>query len=93
VIAGEAHSPAVSVRHEISGTGISISADLAGPVIPAQGRPLESMLWDALQSWPDERAGRRWPPEVRALLALARAHPEEYEHLRESEAVLRALGG
>jgi hypothetical protein len=28
-----------------------------------------------------------------ALLALARKHPEEYEQLRESEAVLKALGG
>lgn len=93
MIAGQAYSSHVTVRHGMSGTGISISADLADPVVPVQGRPLESMLWEAFRSWPDERAGRRWPPEVRALLALARAHPEEYEHLREGEAVLRALGG
>lgn len=33
------------------------------------------------------------PPEVTALLALARAHPQEYAELTEGEAVLRALGG
>jgi hypothetical protein len=92
VIAGQAYGSQAGVRHGMSGTSVSISADLDRPVIH-QGRPLEAMVWEAFQSWPDERAGQRWPPEVLALLALARNHPEEYERLRESEAVLRALGG
>jgi len=92
VIDGLTHSPHLTVRDGMSGISVSISADLARPAI-RQGRPLESMAWEALQSWPGEQAGLRQCPEVRALLALARAHPEEYEHLREAEAVLRALGG
>jgi hypothetical protein len=93
VIAGTAHRPDLAVRHGRYGTEVSITAQLTDPVLPVPGRPLEEQLWSALQSWPDERAGRRWPPEMRALLTLARNHPAEYEHLRESEAVLRALGG
>jgi hypothetical protein len=57
--------------------------------------PLESLMWDALQSWPQPgvRDGRRWPPEMTALLALAERYPGEYAQLRDAEAVLRALGG
>lgn len=33
------------------------------------------------------------PPNLAALLVLARRHPEEYEKLCEGEAILKALGG
>ena len=32
-------------------------------------------------------------PDIKALLALARRHPDEYDELRLGEAVLKALGG
>lgn len=32
-------------------------------------------------------------PNLAALLALARRHPQEYDQLREGEEVLKALGG
>lgn len=41
----------------------------------------------------DQGATGGEPPHLGALLALARKHPEEYEWLREAEAVLKALGG
>jgi hypothetical protein len=55
--------------------------------------PLEGVMWEALQTWPDETAGRRWPVAMEALLELAGRHPGEYEEIREAVAVLRALGG
>lgn len=33
------------------------------------------------------------PPDMLALLALARRHPEEYQQLHEGENILKALGG
>jgi hypothetical protein len=33
------------------------------------------------------------PPDILALLALARKHPEEYQQLHEGEQILKALGG
>jgi len=33
------------------------------------------------------------PPDLNALLALARRHPDEYQRWHEAETVLKALGG
>jgi hypothetical protein len=33
------------------------------------------------------------PPDMLALLALARRHPKEYQELHEGENILKALGG
>jgi hypothetical protein len=38
-------------------------------------------LWEAIQGWPDPRAGRQWPPEMQAMTALARKYPGEYRDL------------
>lgn len=48
---------------------------------------------DAPGLWELARDDPHPPPELAALLELARRHPEEFEELREGEAVLRALGG
>lgn len=76
------------------GSSLRITAEMAPGVQVRQGRA-DAAMWEAFQGWPEPgvKDGRRWPPEMRALLALARNHPEEYERLREGEAVLGALGG
>lgn len=97
VVSGEAWAVDLSAEHAAWGSRIRLTAELQDAVI-IQARPprsLEQSLWDALQRWPQPGVpdGRRWPAEVEALLALARNYPEEYERLRDGEAVLRALGG
>lgn len=97
VVSGDVMTFELSAERAFGGTSLRITCELpygAALRYGAHGAPLEAMMWDALQSWPQAgKDGRRWPPEMRALLALARNHPEEYEQLREGEAVLRALGG
>jgi hypothetical protein len=46
----------------------------------------ENMEWNRSPSGGDM-------PDIKALLALARRHPDEYDELRLGEAVLKALGG
>jgi hypothetical protein len=39
-------------------------------------------MWEALATWPQPgEDGRKWPPQMQALAALARRHPEEYREL------------
>lgn len=92
VVSGDVMIFELAVDRSAWGSSLRVTCDLAAPVL-RQGVPLESMMWEALQSWPGDKQGRKWPPEMLALLALARNHPEEYERLRDGEAVLRALGG
>jgi hypothetical protein len=99
VLSGDVSSTDVSVQQGMFSSSVSLACELDKAVLRTGQRyqgeqvALGSLLWEALQTWPDENAGRRWPPEMLALLALARKYPQEYEHLRESEAELRALGG
>jgi len=93
VVSGDVMSFELSAERFAGGTSLRLAVELPGEL--RAGRPLEQLMWDAFQSWPEpgRKDGRRWPPEMEALLALARNHPEEYGRLREGEAVLRALGG
>lgn len=43
--------------------------------------------------WDQNVAGGEQPPNMAALLALARRHPDEYGELCEGEEILKALGG
>lgn len=62
--------------------------------VEIQHGPDDGALWRTLNGWVKENPrDHKWPPDVVALLELARRHPEEYEELREGEAVIRALGG
>lgn len=57
-----------------------------GSILTGSGNPpepLENLMWAALASWP--RNGRRWPPQLRALAALARRYPEAYVEALEAE--------
>jgi hypothetical protein len=49
-------------------------------------------LYEKKMQWDQDVTGGE-PPHMGALLALARNHPDEYNDLREREAVLKALGG
>lgn len=99
VLAGDVMQFELSAEHAYGGMAIRVACEMMPGASIRQGAgsgtSLEALMWDALQSWPEPgiRDGRRWPPEMMALLELARRHPEEYEELREGEAVLRALGG
>jgi hypothetical protein len=89
VLTGETYRTDLSVQHGLYTSSVSLTCELDNVVMrtgqrqQGEPRPLESLLWEALQTWPDKDAGRRWPPEMEALLALAREHPQEYESLRE----------
>jgi hypothetical protein len=93
-VCGEAWAVNLSVEHSAWSHSVRLDAELRDAVM-FHGKPPEQHLWEALQHWPQPgtKDGRRWPAEMEALLALARRHPEEYEELRQGEAVLRALGG
>jgi hypothetical protein len=101
VLSGDVFRTDVSVQHGLGlyTSAVSVTCELGKAALRTGQRyqgervMLESLLWEALRTWPDENAGRRWPPEMLALLALARKYPQEYEILRDGEAVLRALGG
>lgn len=90
VLTGDAIRMDLSVEQGFYTSSVSLTCELGQAVIRTgqrqQGgpRPLEALLWEALQAWPDKNAGRRWPPEMEALLALARKHPQEYENLLEA---------
>lgn len=94
VVSGDVFSYEMSMDHSRWGSSLRIVTEMEPGVQVRQG-PVNAALWEALQSWPEPgtKDGREWPPEMRALLALARNHPEEYERLREGEAVLKVLGG
>jgi hypothetical protein len=89
VLTGGAFRTDLSVQQGLYTSTVSLACELdtvvmrAGLRYEGEPAPLESLLWEALQTWPDENAGRRWPPEMEALLALARKYPQEYENLRE----------
>jgi hypothetical protein len=99
VIAGDVMGFELSAEHGYGDAAWRVTAEMAPGAqlhtkAPGGSAPgLESLMWEALQSWPESgrKGGRRWPPEMLALLALARNHPEEYEQLREGEIVLKAL--
>lgn len=98
VVSGDVMTFELSAELAYGGTSLRITCELPpGAELRhgTHGATLESMMWQALQRWPEPggKDGRRWPPEMRALLALAQNYPEEYERLRDDEAVLRALGG
>jgi hypothetical protein len=89
VLTGESIRTDLSVQQGLCSQSVSLTCELTDAVLRTgqrqQGgpRPVEAMLWEALQTWPDKDSGRRWPPEMKALLALARKHPQEYESLCE----------
>lgn len=99
VLTGNVLSFELAAEHAYRATLLRLTAELHADGALRAGqqadRPVEQLMWDALQSWPEpgRKDGRRWPPEMLALLGLARNHPAEYERLRDGEAVLRALGG
>lgn len=96
VVSGDVMAFELSAEHAYGGQSLRVTCELyRGDVRHSMnGASLESMMWNALQDWPEPgKDGRKWPPEMLALLALARNHPEEFERLREGEAVLNALGG
>jgi hypothetical protein len=95
VLSGEVLRFELAAEHSWAAASYRVTCELAPGAVPRHDGPLEAAMWQALQSWPQpgSKDGRRWPAEMEALLALARNHPEEYERLRDGEAVLRALGG
>jgi len=99
VVSGDVLTFELSAERSFGGMSLRVTCELPGASlrqsVPASPRTLEQLMWEALQSWPEPgaRDGRRWPPEMEALLELAKRHPEEYEELREGAAVFRALGG
>lgn len=92
-VAGDAYAVNISVDYErFGGMRVRLDTELSRALV-VQKIPREQAMWEALQRWPDEQAGRRWPADMEALHELAKRHPEEYAELREAVAVLRALGG
>jgi hypothetical protein len=90
LIAGEAATWAVHVIHSGHSTPpyLNVQFDLYGGYTmygTDDGQMAEEDALAAFQQIPTT--------DIRALLQLARNHPDEYEDLRETEAVLRALGG
>lgn len=90
VLSGAVYRTDLSVQQGLYTRSVSLSAELDRPVVRTVRRdggpaPMEAVMWEALQEWPDENAGRRWPPEMGALLALARKHPQEYDEILREE--------
>jgi len=70
---------------------LSIRAELGYDTKMIQGKPENTVMGEALQTWPDPDKGRAWPPQLRAMAELARRHPGEYRHLLAAELAAEPL--
>jgi hypothetical protein len=89
-ITGDTCGIEVGMDYDSSGNRVRLKCELYRPVFRKEPYPGAS-LWPALQTW--ETPDRRFPPDILALRELVRRHQAEFDDIRESEAVLRALGG
>jgi hypothetical protein len=85
-LSGDVTSFEFSADHRLYGSSYRLTCDLSVPVLARTERYPGESMWAALQSWKAGGPERRWPPEIAAMLELARNHPEEYKRLREAEA-------
>jgi hypothetical protein len=91
-MSGDVTSFEFSADHRMYGSSYRLTCELGVPVHARTDQYPGESLWPALQSWEAGSPERRWPPEIAALLELARAHPEEYDRLlRAGQPLLTAV--
>lgn len=87
LITGNVTQVDVEVRQDV----IDVSS-MYSPVRQTIGGPRDSTIWARMDDMTIEY-DQAPAVDMKALLMLARQHPDEYASLCEAEAVLRALGG
>lgn len=88
LITGNVTQVDVEVRQDV----IDVTS-MYSPVRQTIGGPREMTIFARMDHMTIEQQGQAPAVDMKALMMLARQHPDEYARLCEAEAVLRALGG
>lgn len=92
VVAGRVLHADLSVRHSM----IDVTSIASPDRLYVQGTrevTLAAELHPENMTWDRPGPSTAVVPNLKALMALARRHPGEYDELREGEEIMKALGG